>query len=182
MGTLSAAQMEGHFVSLYDDDDHLVREVGSYLWRGLDGGGAAVVVAAPQRRAAIAERLAERMHDLGSRLVMLDARATLDEFMVDGMPDEQRFVSIVGEVVRRAGAAGRGRVHAYGEMVALLVQEGRDEAAIRLEQLWNNLGRTQYFSLFCAYPGSAFAGAHRADALRRICHEHAGGVCTAGVP
>lgn len=178
MGTRNTSQMDGHFVSFYDDDERLVREVGSYLWRGLEAGGAAVVVAAPEHRAAIAEQLADHAPD--ARLVMLDARATLDEFMVDGMPDEQRFVAVVGEVVRRAGAAGRGRVHAYGEMVALLVEDGCDEAAIRLEQLWNNLGRTQYFSLFCAYPGSAFAGAERSDAFRRICHEHAGGVCVAG--
>jgi PAS domain S-box-containing protein len=41
-------------------------------------------------------------------------------------------------------------------MVALLWAEGRREAALQLEELWNDLARTQPFSLLCAYPVSAF--------------------------
>jgi hypothetical protein len=63
--------------------------------------------------------------------------------MVDGWPDEQRFAEVVGTVVQRMAQNGSRRVCAFGEMVALLWAEGRHDAAIRLEELWNDLARTQ---------------------------------------
>lgn len=45
---------------------------------------------------------------------------------------------------------------AFGEMVALLVTDHKPEAALHLEQLWNSLGKTHSFSLFCAYPVDSF--------------------------
>jgi hypothetical protein len=42
-------------------------------------------------------------------------------------------------------------VRAYGEMVDVLWQGGRRDAAIRLEEFWNNLAQLQTFSLLCAY-------------------------------
>src|SRR6185369_562599 len=48
------------------------------------------------------------------------------------------------------------RVRAFGEMVALLWADGRREAALELEALWNELGANLSFSLLCAYPISAF--------------------------
>jgi PAS domain S-box-containing protein len=62
----------------------------------------------------------------------------------------------VGRVVKQV-SQGRKRVRAFGEMVALLWAQGNKAAAIRLEELWNDLARTQSFALFCAYPMSAFA-------------------------
>jgi hypothetical protein len=42
-------------------------------------------------------------------------------------------------------------VRAYGEMVDILWQAGNRDAAIRLEEYWNELAKLQTFSLFCAY-------------------------------
>jgi len=42
-------------------------------------------------------------------------------------------------------------VRAYGEMVDVLWQRGERDAAIRLEEFWNDLARLQTFSLLCAY-------------------------------
>jgi hypothetical protein len=92
-----------------------------------------------------------------SRLTMLDARETLAEFMVDGHPDRQRFDATVGELVRRALGHGRG-LCAFGEMVALLWEDGAPEAAIELERLWNGLQDRHDFSLLCAYPAWMVGG------------------------
>src|SRR6185503_5037963 len=89
------------------------------------------------------------------RLIVRDARETLSTFMVDGMPDAARFHDVVGTVMARAVDEHRS-VRAFGEMVALLWAEGRRDAALRLEELWNDLARTQPFSLLCAYPVNAF--------------------------
>jgi signal transduction histidine kinase len=57
-------------------------------------------------------------------------------------------------------------------MVALLWAEGKPEAAIRLEELWNDLARTHSFSLRCAYPMSGFCREEHGDLLLKICDQH----------
>ena len=42
-------------------------------------------------------------------------------------------------------------VRAYGEMVDILWRAGQQDAAIRLEEFWNELATLQTFSLLCAY-------------------------------
>ena len=79
--------------------------------------------------------------------------------MLDGWPDPARFAEVVGGLIERvraaSGSEARG-VAAFGEMVALLWMEGKADAAIRIEELWNDLARTHAFSLRCAYPMSSF--------------------------
>ena len=43
------------------------------------------------------------------RLVLLDAVTTLDSFMVDGVPDEDRFKRSVGDIVGSLSRAAAGR-------------------------------------------------------------------------
>src|SRR6185312_4095495 len=54
----------------------------------------------------------------------------------------------------RAGHTG---TRAYGEMVGLLWRAGEFDAAIRLEELWNELLKSGDASLFCAYPIDIFS-------------------------
>src|SRR5581483_10824282 len=61
---------------------------------------------------------------------------------------------------------------AFGEMVALLWAQGNTEAAIRLEQLWNQLAEKHSFHLHCAYPLSLFPHASDTKGMERICVEH----------
>src|SRR4030095_1896728 len=56
--------------------------------------------------------------------------------------------------------------------VALLWAEGKREAALHLEELWNELARTLPLSLLCAYPLSAFGHERDATPLLEICGEH----------
>ncbi|HKN54355.1 MAG TPA: hypothetical protein VJX66_17775 [Amycolatopsis sp.] len=66
-------------------------------------------------------------------------------------------------MIRAAAGAGR-PVRAYGEMVAWLWDAGLAGAAIKLEAMWNDLGRAEAFSLYCGYPlDSVAAHAHGRD-------------------
>jgi PAS domain S-box-containing protein len=57
--------------------------------------------------------------------------------------------------------------------VALLVAEGNEAAAIRLETLWNALLHdVPTFSLFCAYPMQSFTGDGYQASLIEICKQH----------
>jgi PAS domain S-box-containing protein len=95
--------------------------------------------------------------------------------MISGQADRERFTSVIGEVVERARkAVGRegARIAAFGEMVALLWAEGKREAAIGLEQLWNFLAETHAFSLQCAYPMKGFSHRDHSEPFLKICAEH----------
>ncbi|HEX5433006.1 MAG TPA: PAS domain S-box protein, partial [Candidatus Angelobacter sp.] len=109
------------------------------------------------------------------RYISLDAEETLAGLMVNGRPDADLFHESIGGVVKRARSAGRGgqgTVAAFGEMVALLWAEGNVEAALRLEQLWNELARTENFHLRCAYPMGLFPNEEDSSLMERICAEH----------
>src|SRR5207248_10769202 len=89
------------------------------------------------------------------RYVAWDAAETLSTLMQDGWPDGGRFADVLGGGLARATAAATGarpHVAIFGEMVALLWAQGKLEAAMRLEHLWNELAQTHAFSLRCAYP------------------------------
>ena len=76
--------------------------------------------------------------------------------MVSGSPDPRLFNQVVGSLVAQLAEGGRG-VRAFGEMVAILWEQGNRAAAVRLEELWNELQKTQTFALFCAYPIEGFS-------------------------
>ena len=68
--------------------------------------------------------------------------------------------------------ANNKRVIVFGEMVAVLWAQKKYEAAIRLEELWNELALTCSFYLCCAYPASAFQERLIGGPYARICAQH----------
>ena len=66
---------------------------------------------------------------------------------------------------------GRGActVRIFGQMVDVLWQRGERDAAIRLEMLWNQLARTEAFSLLCGYVIGNF---YKDAGLEDICGQH----------
>ena len=109
------------------------------------------------------------------RFIQLDAAETLDKFLVNGWPETKLFREIIGgtvESLASAATSSRKEVAAFGEMVALLWADGKGEAAIRLEQLWNELAQTHSFKLHCAYPIAGFSDCAHSEQLRVICAEH----------
>ncbi|WBS04455.1 ATP-binding protein [Pseudoduganella sp. SL102] len=166
-----------HVVRFYRDEVVLLAEAAEFLDRGLRGGGTAIVIATAEHRGALRQQLMGLGSLKGQRgwfpgeLVMLDAADALAGFMVEDWPDEQRFDQVIGKLVRQVAAAGK-PVHAFGEMVALLCEQGLYDAAVRLEQLWNALRRECRFALFCAYPWQLFPTDQQAADFHRICCEH----------
>jgi PAS domain S-box-containing protein len=57
-------------------------------------------------------------------------------------------------------------------MVDLLWRDGAPDAAIRLEELWNDLGRHYTFSLLCAYPLANFYKESDSTGFDRVCNAH----------
>ncbi len=169
-----------HVVYFYQESDSLLDALCDFMGPALGGGQAALVIASKVHREGVQHRLMARgldVHKAGKqgRYVALDAPETLSRIMVDGMPDGVRFAEIVGGTIARAKAvlkSARPEIAIFGEMVSLLWTEGKTEAAIRLEELWNELALKHSFSLRCAYPMANFHGAKNAQPLIRICAEH----------
>ncbi|MCU1242123.1 MAG: domain S-box [Candidatus Acidoferrum typicum] len=170
----------GHVVQFYADDSFLLESLSKFIGTALVAGDASVVIATQSHLDGLAERLASRALSVRkaareSRYIPLDAAKTLAKFMRNGHPDSAAFAATMGPVLSRAAAAvesQNSRVVAFGEMVALLWADGNIDAAIKLEQLWNDLSRQHAFSLRCAYPITGFCNETHAAPFLKICSEH----------
>jgi signal transduction histidine kinase len=175
---LAPPRQPHHTVQFYDDDAFLCDSVASYVAAGLASGDPVCVIATEAHREAFAARLArdgvnvEAARARGA-LTWLDAQETLAQFMVDGMPDWPRFSKVVGGVLEQARRGDRDVcVRAYGEMVDVLWRAGSEAAALKLEEMWNELGRTHPLSLLCAYVMGNFRRTGDAQSFRNVCAAH----------
>jgi signal transduction histidine kinase len=170
----------GHVVQFYSDDAFLLEALSKFIGTALVAGDAAVVIATQSHLDGLADRLASCALSVSKaaregRYIALDAAKTLAKFTRNGQPDPDAFAVTIGAVLGRAAAAAKGqgsRVVAFGEMVALLWADGNVDAAIKLEQLWNDLARQHAFSLRCAYPITGFRDETHAAPFLKICSEH----------
>ncbi len=161
-----------HEVQFYENETFLVSSVSDFLGAALAAGHTALVIATPEHRALFAGRLERNGAIANDRLILLDARDTLQQFMVRDWPDEARFFALLGDVIVHAAQGGARKLHAFGEMVALLCADGKPQAALQLEHLWNKLARLHAFSLLCAYPVAAFSAEEHAPMFDAICSAH----------
>ncbi len=170
-----------HLVDFYDEDEQLVERVAHYLAAGVRAGEPTIAVATAAHLEAFARRMAAGGVDAGAALasgavVMLDADATLEALLVDGQPSAARFRDRVLAVIDRArggrGARGGARIRAYGEMVDLLWRRGDHHAALRLEELWCELGRELPMVLLCAYAMGGYYRASEREPFEAVCRLH----------
>ena len=172
-----------HLVQLFDEPDSRVEAVAAFLYRGWLAGAPLLVVARPINWALIEARLEVMGCPVADtiaagRLVVLDAATTLASFLEADGPNERLFREHVGTVVARLSKLGR--LNGYGEMVDILAEQGRLDAAHELEMLWNSLAATESFTLLCGYAATHFGDARDAEAFHRICHAHTGVHADAG--
>jgi PAS domain S-box-containing protein len=169
-----------HSVHFYADDQLLIDDLTRLIGTALVSGDAAIVVATKAHREALAGQLRARHLDIAKaaaegRLISLDAEDTLSRIMSDRLPDSGRFKKLIGNAITGVRAAMNSEqrgVVVFGEMVAILWAQGKQEAAIHLEELWNSLAGEYSFSLRCAYPMNGFHKDEHAHDFSRICAQH----------
>ena len=169
-----------HVVQFYQEDRPLIEELARMIGTSLLNGDAAIVVATAAHRQALAQEMADRDINIAKaaaegRFISLDALDTLSRIIFDGFPDAQRFSELIGGAITQAKTAAKlddPHLVIFGEMVALLWAEGKHEAAIQLEKLWNDLARKHTFTLRCAYPMSGFSKDANGELFTRICAQH----------
>jgi len=169
-----------HEVLFYSDDAVFLDSLARFIGIALRSGDVAIVAISESHRDGLVLRLKAQGLDVDAatqqgRYIQLDVAKTLSTFMVNDMPDSARFFEVVRGLIHSAGKVAKGehsRVVACGEGVALLWAEGKADAAIRLEQLWDQVGKTFEVDILCGYALSSFHGEEGEHVFRSICAEH----------
>lgn len=167
-----------HFVQFYEDESALVSLLSGYVGTALITGHGGLVIGNQSVRDSLAVHLLQQGYDVKiprvqDRYVAVDGRETLAEILRAGGPDAVRFTRVIGDLIERASAAGSRRMVIFADMVATLWMDGKADAAIRLEELWNELAGKYIFSLCCAYPMNGFSNVRHAAPFLKICSQHA---------
>ena len=171
-----------HSVQFYESDGFLIASAAAFLAEGLRSGRPALMIATPEHQTAIDVALTDHGIDLDTlraagRYISCDARATMGEFIADGMPKRKAFMKVAGSLLEQLDTS-EGSPCLFGEMVDQLWRDGHVEGALRLEDLWNELRVSHPFSLFCAYKmehfGTEAASGGFADVVDRHTDIHPG--------
>jgi len=171
---LAGREPRGHAAQVYADLGELAQSVSAYLTVGFELGEPAVVVATPEHltefMAALADAGWDKARiDRAGLLAVADAAETLSAIMEGDTPSKRSFEQRVGGLLDLFPGK---HVRAFGEMVDLLSRAGRIDAAIALEELWNDFGRRRDFSLLCGYHLNVFDRASQAGVLQHVCRTH----------
>jgi len=180
VGTPREKAPHRHEVQFYSDDAVFLEAFARFIAAALEAGDAAIVVATKPHLDALALRLKTQGLDVDGATqqgtyIQMDVGKTLSTFMINDMPDVARFFETVGGLIEAAAKAAKrehSRVVACGECSPSLWMQGKPDAAIRLEQLWDNVGKTFGMDILCGYALSSFHGKEGEHVFKSICAEH----------
>ena len=169
-----------HEVQFYSDDSLFLDGFTRFLGAALKTGSPAVFIGTASHRNMLLERLHAESPDIRTAIrqggyVALDAVEFLSNFMVSDMPDPGWFLKVVDDLIAAARKGANGehlRVAACGECAHLLWAQGKADAAIRLEELWNEIARTYNVDILCGYSLESLRCEEDSYTFRRICEEH----------
>jgi DNA-binding NarL/FixJ family response regulator len=149
-----------HDILFCSDDGVLLDSFTHIVAAALKTGNAAIVLATESHRGSLLQRLKKQGLDIGNAIqegtyIALDVSEALSAIMVSGLPDPVRFfggISGLIETATKAAKAIQPRIVVCGEGAAVLQAAGKADAAIRLEQLCDELAKTHEVDVLCAFP------------------------------
>ncbi len=169
-----------HEAEFYADDETFLIRCARFIGAALANGDAAISIFRLSHR----NRLHQKLEAVGcdfaaameqGRYLTSEPSDVLSTFLVNDEPDVARFMKAAGELLTTALKAASGknrRVAVCGECVAILHAEGKEEAVVELEQLWNELASTYNVESLCGYPIERFRSEQHRPIFQRICAEH----------
>lgn len=149
-----SAPMQKHVVAYYPSEQVLAESLCDYVQKGIMAGDNCLVIT-KMSVAKHLHRMLSKKQVASSSYTILAADSVLEDFLIDGMPDKRAFFQRINKILSQSTKRGR-PLRIYGDMVALLQEQGNAPAATALEKLWNELAKTHSFSLYCAYPARLF--------------------------
>jgi DNA-binding NarL/FixJ family response regulator len=169
-----------HAVEFYSDEASFLVGIARFIEAALNAGNAVIVVVTESHRNILFQRLQAHGWNIGAaieqgRFIPLDVANTLSTFMVNDLPDPVRFRKVAGDLVAAAAKAAKGerpRVSACGECAPILWAQGKADAAVQLEHLWDEIARTCNMDILCGYVLNSFQREQESHIYERICSEH----------
>lgn len=175
MGVISTAASD-HRSHFYDDESDLAATVATFLEPAFEQQLAILAIGTTPHLTAIEEHFRSLGHDVDAarasgQYVPVDAERSLPRLMVDGQPSKERFEELVGSRLAHLSKA-HGGVRAFGELVNLLWRDGQRQAALRLEELWNDALGYHPCSVVCGYSMTSFGDLTESPGLPAIITAH----------
>ena len=169
-----------HEVAFYSDDAAFVLGFTRFIKAALESGSTVIVVATESHRKSLLQRLREHGVDIVAaveqgRYVSLDVVETLSTFMVNDHPDPARFLKVASNLIAAAPKASSGvrpRVAACGECAPTLWEQGKVDAAVEVEHLWDEIAKHRDVDILCGYVLSSFQREQQRHIYERICAKH----------
>jgi DNA-binding NarL/FixJ family response regulator len=179
-GTEKKEIARNHEVQFYSDDASFLAGLILFIEAALGDGNTVIVVATESHRKSLLQRLQEHGVDIVAavekgRYVSLDVADTLSTFMVNDLPDPVRFLRVAGNLVASAAKASKGqppRVAACGECAPTLWEQGKSDAAVEVEHLWDEIAKSCNVDILCGYVLNSFQREQESHIYERICAEH----------
>jgi hypothetical protein len=164
-----------HLVQVYDSKEVFLETLTGFVGTGINAGDAVIIIATGKNLALLYDRLISHGININSlisenKFIPLHAEDALESFMRNGMPDHELFIRTIEKLYAKATKGGL-NVRAFGEMVALLWEQGNNSATIELEALWNAFCQKHKLTLFCAYSKNVF-NENAAQNISGICSCH----------
>ena len=169
-----------HELQAYSSDDSFVDGFADFIVGNLTAGNAVVVVATETHRQGLSQKLETHGFNLNAMTksgtyVPLDVQKTLASFLLDDQPDPVRFWKVVSNLLETTSQApnrAKRRVCACGEMAPVLWREGKPEAALRVEQLWEEACRKYGIKTLCGYLSGTLQSEKDHATFQTICGVH----------
>ncbi|HET7128523.1 MAG TPA: MEDS domain-containing protein [Gaiellaceae bacterium] len=175
---LETANADDHAVQIYHEVDELAASLAQFLGGGFQVAEPAIVITTPEHWQVFRQQLEAagcRVEELQRQglLTCRDADLMLSSIMDGELPSASAFEQVVGGLLDETSRRYPSKtIRTFGEMVDVLWRRGQEQAAIALEELWNELAGTRSFALFCGYQLDIFDAGVQAAALPRIFGKH----------
>ena len=178
---LSTVSARGrHAVQFHNNDRFFLDELGQFVGGTLRSGEPVVLVTDEATRVGVAERLQAGGFDLESLMARgqysaQDSADGLAQVMRDGQLDRDALAAIIDGLERSRLSLveePQGRLTMVGDIAMPLCRSGNFEAAIEIEQIWNELTGTLPFFTLCLYPAECFQHESLRHQFAGVCTEH----------
>ena len=168
-----------HEMLIYSDETVLLEAFTRFIVGALKANRSVIAAPSKSHLDSLLQRLSAEGLDVDAAIqrgsfIPLDATDKLSSLMVNDLPDRLRWMNAMSGLVQvvRNSRGQDSRIAMCGECTPLLLEQGNEEGAIRLEQLCGNLASTHEFDVLCAYPFSSFQDPKNGRAFRSLCAEH----------
>ena len=180
MGSQGGQTQCAHEAQYYLHDGDFQESLRLCVGKALSAGDSAIVLVTLSHQRALckalrAEGVPVHQEIRTGRLRLVDADAVVAGYLCDEHPDEARSeqeILLLVESAEKARIGEHSRVCAFGECLSLLYAKGKGDLVLRLERLWDELGKAHNLYLRCWYQVSQQQLASDSEFFQKVCEEH----------